>query len=60
MTYKAQSTEKKNNGQIGIYKIEITKLLLERIISRKYKDNPQNGGKYLQITYLIRVYNQNT
>ena len=29
---------------------------LQRTLPRKYKDNPQNGREYLQITYLIRGF----
>ena len=31
-----------------------SKIVLQRTPSRKWKENTQNGTKYLQITYLIR------
>ena len=51
MTSKAQATEE------NIDKLDMVKILkIQKTPSRKWKDNPWNGRKVLQIMYPIRDY----
>ena len=36
--------------------IKLKYFVLQRTLSRKWKDNPHNGKKYLQILCLMRIY----
>ena len=51
MTPKVQGTKRK---QVNWTTSRLNLFVLQRTPSRRWKDNPQNGGKYLQIIYLIR------
>lgn len=42
-----------------IHKLDVIKIkisVLQKILWREWKDKPQTGGKYLQITYLIKKF----
>ena len=52
MTPKVQMKRK----QMNWVSIKFKNLVLQKTPSRKWKDNPQNGRKYLQIIYLISIF----
>ena len=53
MTLKAQATK----GKIDkLNLIKIKNVCVAKDTTKKWKDNPQNGGKYLQIIYVVRVW----
>ena len=52
MTPKAQATKEKMKLSL---KPQLKIFVLHRILLRKWKDNPQDGRKHLQIIHLIKV-----
>ena len=51
MKLKVQTT-KGNTGELNFIKIKT--FVLQMILSRRWKDNSQDGRKYLQVIYLIK------